>query len=152
MHDSESVQRGAESRAIAGDPRGPQSSGIESQTNPANRGRPKDNDKTLTLEPVKSYLKSLLNENIKLCELDNISDDKIIMLENIRFHQEETKNIDTTQEFRNKLTNLCDVYVNDAFGCCHRAHSSIVVLEGYISYSLESVTFSLFISCLVVFL
>lgn len=89
-------------------------------------GRPKDNDKTLTLEPVKSYLKSLLNENIKLCELDNISDDKIIMLENIRFHKEETKNIDTTQEFRNKLTKLCDVYVNDAFGCCHRAHSSIV--------------------------
>lgn len=89
-------------------------------------GRPKYNDKTLTLEPVKSYLQSLLNKNIKLCELDNISDDKIIMLENIRFHKEETKNLDTTQEFRNKLTKLCDVYVNDAFGCCHRAHSSIV--------------------------
>jgi phosphoglycerate kinase len=89
-------------------------------------GRPKDNDKTLTLEPIKSYLESLLKKNIKLCELDNISDDKIIMLENIRFHKEETKNLATTQEFRNKLTKLCDVYVNDAFGCCHREHSSIV--------------------------
>ena len=100
-------------------------------------GRPKDNDKTLTLEPIRSYLESLLNENIKLCELDNISNDKIIMLENIRFHKEETKNIDTTQEFRNKLTKLCDVYVNDAFGCCHRAHSSIVgvdVTEKYLGF------------------
>ena len=97
-------------------------------------GRPKDNDKTLTLEPVKSYLASLLKKNIKLCELDNISDDKIIMLENIRFHKEETKNIDSTQEFRDKLTNLCDVYINDAFGCCHRAHSSIVGINAKEKY------------------
>ena len=103
-------------------------------------GRPKDNDKTLTLEPVRSYLESLLNENIKLCELDNISNNKIIMLENIRFHKEETKNLDTTQEFRNKLTKICDVYVNDAFGCCHRAHSSIVGInapEKYLGFLVQ---------------
>lgn len=104
-------------------------------------GRPKDNDKTLTLEPVKSYLESLLKKKIKLCELDNISNDKIIMLENIRFHKEETKNLDTTQEFRNKLTKLCDVYVNDAFGCCHRAHSSIVGVnakEKYLGFLVQT--------------
>jgi phosphoglycerate kinase len=89
-------------------------------------GRPKDNDISLTLEPVRSYLQTLLKKNIKLCNLNNVTDDKIVLLENIRFHKEETKNISSTNEFRNKLTNLCDVYVNDAFGCCHRAHSSIV--------------------------
>ena len=97
-------------------------------------GRPKDNDRSLSLEPVRSYLQDLLNKNIKLCNLNNISNDKIIMIENIRFHKEETNDINTTQTFRNKLTSLCDVYVNDAFGCCHRAHSSIIGVQAEEKY------------------
>jgi len=92
-------------------------------------GRPNKHDNLLSLEPIRLYLESLLNKKIKLCDLNNVTSDKIIILENIRFYKEETKNISSTQEFRNKLTKLCDVYVNDAFGCCHRAHSSIVGIE-----------------------
>ena len=92
-------------------------------------GRPKKYDIKLSLEPVREYLQKKLNQTITLSSLDHIDSNKITIIENIRFHKEETKNIDTTLEFRNKLTNLGDVFVNDAFGCCHRAHSSIVGIQ-----------------------
>ena len=53
---------------------------------------------------------------------------------------EETKNISTTIDFQNKLTNLGDVFVNDAFGCCHRGHSSIIGIntsEKYLGFLVE---------------
>jgi phosphoglycerate kinase len=45
----------------------------------------------------------------------------VVLLENVRFHPEEEKN---DPEFSKKLAALGDIYVDDAFGCCHRAHSS----------------------------
>jgi phosphoglycerate kinase len=50
---------------------------------------------------------------------------QVLLLENLRFHAGETKN---DPEFVAQLRKLCDVYVNDAFGTCHRAHASVAGL------------------------
>ena len=106
-------------------------------------GRPKGNDKSLTLEPIRVYLEKVLKKEIVLSDisdLDKINSNTFIMLENIRFHKEETKVIESTDLFREKLTNLGDVFINDAFGCCHRSHSSMVGIntkEKYIGYLVD---------------
>jgi len=96
-------------------------------------GRPKNNEPELSLLPVKKYLEKVLEKNVGFLTLyDYLSRseasnfEKIVLLENIRYHPEETKEIETTPEFRRALTSLGDVFINDAFGCSHRAHSSIV--------------------------
>jgi phosphoglycerate kinase len=96
-------------------------------------GRPKGkvlND--LSLKPICKDLEIKLNQNIKLISKDVkeingtdlfVSDDeKIVMLENIRFYPEEERN---NQQFAKQLATLGDIYVNDAFSCSHRAHASI---------------------------
>ncbi len=90
-------------------------------------GRPNGYDKKLSLEPIRIYLESILNQKIVLLQLEDVEEiqqNRFVMIENIRFYKEET-NI-CADEFRTKLTNMGDVFINDAFGCCHRAHSSIV--------------------------
>lgn len=54
---------------------------------------------------------------------------EILLLENLRFHPEETEN---NQEFAKSLSRLGDIYINDAFGVCHRSHASIVGVPEYI--------------------
>lgn len=96
-------------------------------------GRPNGEDLELSLRPVKKYLQNIFQESIFFGSLDaylstpfeRISE-KIVLLENIRFYPEETKNIETTANFRERLSSLGDIYINDAFGCSHRAHSSII--------------------------
>ena len=113
-------------------------------------GRPKGEEPSLSLLPVKDYLQSILNRNVFLCDLNEFDsnpkissylDCNIILLENIRYYKEETKLIENkTDEFRNKLSKLGDVFINDAFGCCHRAHSSIVginIQERYLGFIVE---------------
>ena len=96
-------------------------------------GRPKGQVvKELSLRPVCKDLEIKLNQNIKLIsknikeinskDLFNSDDEKIVMLENIRFYPEEEKN---NQQFAKHLSTLADIYVNDAFSCSHRAHASI---------------------------
>ncbi len=67
-----------------------------------------------------------------------IPDAKIIMLENLRFHEEEENN---DADFAKKLSKLADIYVNDAFGTMHRAHASTVgitkFLPGCIGFLVE---------------
>jgi len=87
---------------------------------------------SLSLKPVCEDLKNKLNESVKLItknlkeidsdELFNNQDIKIVMLENIRFYEEEEKN---DNKFAKHLASLADIYVNDAFSCSHRAHASI---------------------------
>ena len=84
-------------------------------------------------------LKKKLNENIKLItkslkEIDSNDlfdnhNEKIVMLENLRFYQEEEEN---NNEFAKRLASLADIYVNDAFSCSHRAHTSIVEITKFL--------------------
>jgi len=101
-----------------------------------------------SLEPVSVELGRQLNKEVKFVKdcvgpavesaVDSAPEGSIILLENLRFHieeegsakDEEGKKIkaDPTKvaEFRQNLTKLGDIYVNDAFGTAHRAHSSMV--------------------------
>jgi phosphoglycerate kinase len=83
-----------------------------------------------SLKPVAERLKELLGEPVKFlndCVGDNIkkeiasSQEKVILLENLRFHAEEEAN---DASFAKQLASLADIYVNDAFGTAHRAHAS----------------------------
>ena len=84
-------------------------------------------------------LKIKLNKNRKLIsknvnqinsiDLFNRDDEKIVMLENIRFYSEEEKN---NQLFAKQLASLADIYVNDAFSCSHRAHASIDKITNFL--------------------
>jgi phosphoglycerate kinase len=74
-------------------------------------GRPKGEDPAFRIEPVRAHLRTLL------------PDGRIEALENTRFHAGETKN---DPEFARELAEGCDLFVNDAFGSAHRAHSSTV--------------------------
>ena len=103
-------------------------------------GRPKGKAvKGMSLEPISKKLSDLLNIEIlfnkneinkkTLIEINKIPDGSIMMMENIRFYEEEEKNEDF---FSKKISSLGDVYVNDAFSCSHRAHSSIEGITKYI--------------------
>ena len=107
-------------------------------------GRPKGKNLTeLSLKPICDDLENKLNHKIKLIR-DNVKElnnkdifkdynEEIIMLENIRFYSEEENN---DLEFAKCLSNLADIYVNDAFSCSHRAHASIHQITNYLpSYS-----------------
>jgi phosphoglycerate kinase len=84
-----------------------------------------------SLAPVRSYLEQAMKEPVILapdCVGDEVegltrdSEQRIVLLENLRFHKEEEANDRT---FSKALAALADVYVNDAFGAAHRAHASI---------------------------
>ena len=103
-------------------------------------GRPKGKFvKELSLNPICQDLKKKLNKNIKLVtkslkeintkDLFNNEDEKIVMLENLRFYKEEEEN---NNEFAKRLANLADIYVNDAFSCSHRAHASIFEITKFL--------------------
>ncbi|EAN34203.1 Phosphoglycerate kinase 1 [Theileria parva strain Muguga] len=96
-----------------------------------------------SLCPVVGPLSSLLGMQVKFLndcvgpevekECSNPTKGSVILLENLRFHPEEEGELDgakvddvRVQRFRESLTKLGDVYVNDAFGTAHRAHSSMV--------------------------
>ena len=107
-------------------------------------GRPKGKVvNELSLKPICKDLEIKLSQNIKLIsknfkeivskDLFNSEDEKIVMLENIRFYPEEEKN---DQQFAKHLATLADIYVNDAFSCSHRAHASIHEITNFLpSYS-----------------
>ena len=103
-------------------------------------GRPKGKVvNELSLKPICEDLKKRLNENIKLItkslkEIDSkdlfINEgEKVVMLENLRFHKEEEEN---NNEFAKHLASLADIYVNDAFSCSHRAHASIFEITKFL--------------------
>ena len=107
-------------------------------------GRPKGKIvNKLSLKPICEDLKSKINTNIKLItknlkEINSIDlfsnpNEKVVMLENLRFYAEEEEN---NNEFAKHLAGLADIYVNDAFSCSHRAHASISAIAKFLpSYS-----------------
>ncbi|MDB4232877.1 phosphoglycerate kinase [Candidatus Pelagibacter sp.] len=103
-------------------------------------GRPKGKIiDELSLKPVCEDLKNKINENIKLItknikkiettDLFNNQDEKIVMLENLRFYKEEEEN---NNKFAKHLASLADIYVNEAFSCSHRAHTSIFEITKFL--------------------
>ena len=103
-------------------------------------GRPKGKVVNgMSLEPISKKLSALLNAEVlfnrnkidekTLIEINKIPDGSIMMMENIRFYKEEEQNEDS---FSKKISNLGDIYINDAFSCSHRAHSSIEGITKYI--------------------
>ena len=103
-------------------------------------GRPKGKVvNELSLKPICESLKNKLNQNIRLisknikevksADLFDTHDEKIVILENLRFYEEEEKN---DNEFARHLASLADIYVNDAFSCSHRAHASIFEITKFI--------------------
>ncbi len=103
-------------------------------------GRPRGKVlKELSLKPICENLQEqlglsvkLISQNINEIKNKNFFDkfnEKILMLENIRFYAEEEKN---DSKFARHLASLGDLYVNDAFSCSHRAHASIVEISKFL--------------------
>ena len=103
-------------------------------------GRPKGKVvNELSLKPICESLKNKLNKDIRLIsknikevkssDLFNFHDEKIVILENLRFYEEEEKNDNV---FAKHLASLADIYVNDAFSCSHRAHASTFEITKFI--------------------
>ncbi|WP_334094480.1 phosphoglycerate kinase, partial [Helicobacter typhlonius] len=99
-------------------------------------GRPKGRSAEFSLKHVLKRVERLLGRDIAFAEtIENVESlqqqgesGAVILLENIRFYEGEEKNDD---ELSAKLASLCDVYVNDAFGTSHRAHSSTCGIAKY---------------------
>ncbi|MFA5357112.1 MAG: phosphoglycerate kinase [Candidatus Omnitrophota bacterium] len=102
-------------------------------------GRPKGKPvEKYTLKPVAVRLSELLGMPVKFlneCVGDNVkkridtAKEKVVLLENLRFHAEEEAN---DPEFAKGLASLADIYVNDAFGTAHRAHASTEGVTHYL--------------------
>jgi phosphoglycerate kinase len=93
----------------------------------------------LSLAPVASRLGEILGMTVKLAPdcvgpsaeaaIDAMNDGDVLLLENVRFHQEEEAN---DPAFAKQLAALGDLYVNDAFGTAHRAHASTVGITAFL--------------------
>lgn len=100
--------------------------------------RPKGKDLKFSLKPVSIHLSKLLNKEVKFFdmveenyidylkriknEVLNLKSKEILLLENLRFSDGEEKN---DENFINELSQLVEIYVNDAFGTSHRKHASV---------------------------
>lgn len=105
-------------------------------------GKPKGEPKPeLSLAPVAKRLSELLGKEVVFAADPEVvgpnakaavaamKDGDVVLLENTRYRKEETKN---GEEFSKELASLCDVFINDAFGTAHRAHSSNVGVTQYV--------------------
>ncbi|EAI2112853.1 phosphoglycerate kinase [Campylobacter jejuni] len=101
-------------------------------------GRPKEISSKYSLEPVAKRLARLLDKEIVIAK-DVIGEDaktkamnlkvgEILLLENLRFEKGETKN---DENLAKELASMVQVYINDAFGVCHRAHSSVEAITKF---------------------
>ena len=103
-------------------------------------GRPKGEFKPeFSLAPVAKELSKLLDREVKMAKdvigesskelKSNLKEGEIVLLENVRFHREET---DNNPEFSKQLAEGCEVFVNDAFGSAHRAHASTTGVASFL--------------------
>ena len=98
-------------------------------------------DAQYTLKPVADRLSQLLGTDVIFAASDSVVDDEVrkkagqlkggqvMLLENVRFRKEETKN---GEEFAKESASLADIFVNDAFGTAHRAHASTAGIASYL--------------------
>ena len=105
-------------------------------------GRPKGRVLAeLSLKPVSSRIAELLGKPVKFIgkvigddvrmEVNELQKGEVMLLENLRFHKEET---DNDSEFSKELASLADIYVNDAFGTSHRKHASTYGMAPYFDF------------------
>ena len=103
-------------------------------------GRPKGEFKEeFSLAPVAKELSKLLDREVIMAKdvigedatnkAENLKNGEILLIENVRFHREET---DNEPEFAKKLASFAELYVNDAFGAAHRAHASTAGVANYL--------------------
>ena len=105
-------------------------------------GRPKGEYKPeFSLAPVAAKLSEYLGQEVKLAEdpevvganakamAAELKDGDVMLLENVRYRKEETKN---EEVFSKELASLADIFVNDAFGTAHRAHCSTTGVAAYL--------------------
>ncbi|MEN8769228.1 MAG: phosphoglycerate kinase [Candidatus Arcticimaribacter sp.] len=101
-------------------------------------GRPKGITPDLSLEHILSEVENVLGQKVIFAK-DSTGEDaktkatqlkagEILLLENLRFHAEETAG---DENFAKELAQLADVYINDAFGTAHRAHASTTIIVQY---------------------
>ena len=103
-------------------------------------GRPKNGpEPAFSMKPAADRLAELIGKPVTLAadvigedakaKAAALQDGEILMLENVRFHKEETKN---DPKFAAELASMADLYVNDAFGTAHRAHASTAGLANFL--------------------
>jgi len=105
-------------------------------------GRPKGEYKPeFSLAPVAARLSEYLGKEVKLAEDEEVvgenakamaaalEDGQVMLLENVRYRKEETKN---EENFSKELASLAEIFVNDAFGTAHRAHCSTTGVAAYL--------------------
>ena len=103
-------------------------------------GRPKNGPEAkFSMKPAADRLAELIGKPVTLAadvigedakaKAAALKDGEILMLENVRFHKEETKN---DPKFAAELASMADLYVNDAFGTAHRAHASTAGLANFL--------------------
>ena len=101
-------------------------------------GRPKGRQEEFSLRHIVTKIKEALGVNVKFVEdcigekaeeaVANLENGEILLLENLRFYDEEKKG---DVAFAEKLAKLGDIYVNDAFGTAHRAHASTTIIAQF---------------------
>ena len=103
-------------------------------------GRPKEGfEDKFSMKPTADRLGELLGKNVIMAKdvvgedakakAAALKDGEVLMLENVRFHKEETKN---DAAFAKELASMAEIFVNDAFGTAHRAHASTAGLADYL--------------------
>ena len=101
-------------------------------------GRPKNNEQEFSLKNIVPKVSEVLGVDVKFAE-DCVGDDvkkmaaslkpgEVLLLENLRYHNEEKEG---NEDFAKQLSELGDIYVNDAFGTAHRAHASTTIVAKY---------------------
>lgn len=101
-------------------------------------GRPKGKQQEFSLQHIVAKVKEIIGVNVKFVEdcigdkaeeaVANLENGEILLLENLRFYDEEKKG---DVAFAEKLSKLGDIYVNDAFGTAHRAHASTTIIAQF---------------------
>jgi len=103
-------------------------------------GRPKGKrNGKYSLDKVAAHLNSLLNQTVIMVDdcigeevqkaVQNLKAGEVLLLQNVRYHEEEEKN---DPEFSRQLASLGEIFINDAFGTAHRAHSSTTGIADYL--------------------
>ena len=101
-------------------------------------GRPKGAEDAFSLKHIVNKVEDILGLEVKFAEncvgpiaetaAENLKPGEILLLENLRFHSEETSG---DVNFAKQLSKLGDIYVNDAFGTAHRAHASTTIIAQF---------------------